>query len=65
MRLEARERLRVDEYFARCRDTSGTLIKESEVFAIRAGWRAESSVEALIALNVSEGVLVTDAAEGD
>jgi len=65
LRLEARERLRVDEDFARCRDTSGTLVKESEVFAIRAGRRAESSVEAVNELNVSEGVLVTEAAEGD
>jgi len=63
--LEARERLGIDENFARCRDTSGTLVKESEVFAIRAGWRAESSVEALLELNVSEGVLITDAADGD
>jgi len=60
--LEARERLGIDKDFARCRDTSGTLVKESEVVAIRAGWRAESSVEALMELNVSEGVLVTEAA---
>jgi len=63
--VEARERFRIDENFARCRDTSGTLVKESEVFAIRAGRRAESSVETLNVLNVSEGVLVTEATEGE
>jgi len=63
--LVAHERLRVDENFARCRDTSGTLVKESEIFAIRAEWRAESSEEVLKELNESEGVLATDVAEGE
>jgi len=63
--LEFHECFRVDEDFARGRDTSCTLIKESEVFAIRAGWRAESSVVADRELKVSEGVLATDVDDGE
>lgn len=59
-----RDRLKVDGGSARGRDASGTLVKESEAFAIRAGWRAESSLEAVNELKVSAGEFVSDVVDG-
>jgi hypothetical protein len=63
-----RENVRVDDDSTRCRGTSCTLIKVStEVFAIRARWRVESStlVGAVSETKVAEGEVVIDVAAGE